>query len=327
MNSDAGATITLAVIGVGEWARSYHLPALKHLESRVPLRIGGIWNRTQERAVAAAKEFEIDRVYGSLEEAIGDDSLDCFAVLVNPGVIPEIVQKLQVRELPILCEKSPGHTFQEAAQLADTVAVPNVVAFNRRYMPINQRYKSIVDEMEEIYFVECHFYRYERLYPDFVILTGVHGINCMEFLFGPIESVQTERWKNPSNDSLIWISHLRFDSGLRGILKFLPSSGSSVERYEAHSSTTSAYLYSPQTYTSDYPGRIFIHRAGKDAETIVSNEEDGMIINSGFVNEYLDLFDAMRSGSDTVSNFRNACNTMRVAEAIEGGVDFKATLP
>jgi len=41
---------------------------------------------------------------------------------------------------------------------------------------------------------------------------------------------------------------------LRGILKFLPSSGSSVERYEAHCSTTSTYLYSPQTYTSDYPG-------------------------------------------------------------------------
>ena len=325
MNSSTGETITLAVIGAGPWARSYHLPALKALENRVPLRIGGIWNRTREKAVAAAEEFGIDRVYGSLEEAMDDDSLGCFAVLVNPSIIPEIVQKLLVRELPMLCEKTPGHTFQEAGQLADAVNVPNVVAFNRRYMPINQRFKSIVDEMEEIYFVECHFYRFDRLYPDFVISTGVHGINCMEYLFGPIESVQTEKWKNPSNDSLIWISHLRFDSGLRGILKFLPSSGSSVERYEAHCSTTSAYLYSPQTYTSDYPGRIYIHREGTDAETIVSREEDGMIINSGFVNEYLDLFEAMRHSKETASNFRNACNTMRVAEAIESGVDFKAS--
>ncbi len=99
-----------------------------------------------------------------------------------------------------------------------------------------------------------------------------------------------------------------------------------MERYEAHCSTTSAYLYSPQTYTSDYPGRIYVHREGKDAETIESREEDGMIINSGFVNEYLDLFDSMRSGGETVSNFRNACDTMRIAETIESGEDIEASV-
>ncbi|UCF96198.1 MAG: Gfo/Idh/MocA family oxidoreductase [Spirochaetaceae bacterium] len=312
--------LNIAVLGTGEWARTYHLPALKYLESRVPLQIAGIWNRTREKAVETAREFSIERVYKSLEEAIDDERLDCFCVLVNPRVIPEIIEKLLSRNIAIFAEKSPGRSYREAQHLADNVAVPNVVAFNRRYMPINQQYKALVDSLRNIYFVECHFYRHERLYKEFILETGVHGINCMEYLFGPITKVQTERWKNPVNDTAVFLCQLQFDSGLRGIMKFFPCSGSSIERYEAHCNGTSAYLFSPQTYSSDYPGRIVIHREGKHEETVEGDDRLGMIINAGFVNEYLDFINALRTGQPGISNFSNAANTMRVAEAVESSL-------
>lgn len=312
--------LNIAVLGTGEWARTYHLPALKHLETQVPLRIAGIWNRTREKAVETAQVFAVEKVYISLEEAIDDERLDCFCLLVNPRVIPEIIEKLLRRNLPIFTEKSPGRTFREAVRLADSVKVPNVVAFNRRYMPINQQFKSLTDSLENIYFVECHFYRSERLYKEFIIETGIHGINCMEYLFGPISDVHTERWKNPANDTQIFLCRLRFASGLKGIMKFFPCSGSSIERYEAHSNSTSAYLFSPQTYSSDYPGKIVIHRGGEHKETIEGDDRAGMIVNAGFVNEYLDFFNAVRTHQPGVSNFVNAANTMRVAEAVESAL-------
>jgi len=126
--------LNLAVLGTGEWARTYYLPALKYLESRVPLRIAGIWNRTTEKAVETARVFAVEKVYRSLEEAIDEERLDCFCVLDNPRVIPEIIEKLLRRNLPIFTEKSPGRTYREALRLADSVKVPNVVAFNRRYI-------------------------------------------------------------------------------------------------------------------------------------------------------------------------------------------------
>jgi predicted dehydrogenase len=310
-------TLNIAVIGTGEWAHTYHLPAMKHLESQVPLHITGIWNRTAEKAEQTARQFAIEKVYGSLDEAIDDAKLDCFCVLVNPRVIPEIIEKLMIRNLPVFTEKSPGRSYREALWLADFVKVPNVVAFNRRYMPINQRFKAVLDSLENIYFVECHFYRNERLYDEFIIETGVHGINCMEYLFGSITDTNTEKWNNPANGTNIYLCHLRFASGLKGIVKFFPCSGSSIERYEAHSDSTSVYLSSPQTYSSDYPGKIVIHRGGKHQETIEGDDHLGMIINAGFVNEYLDFFNAARTGQPGISNFLNAANTMRVAEAIE----------
>ncbi len=136
--------LNLAVLGTGEWARTYHLPALKYLESRVPLRIAGIWNRTTEKAVETAQLFAVEKVYRSLEEVIDDERRYCFCVLVNPRAIPEIIEKLLRRNLPIFTEKSPGRTYREALRLADSVKVPNVVAFNRRYMPTNQQFKALV---------------------------------------------------------------------------------------------------------------------------------------------------------------------------------------
>jgi predicted dehydrogenase len=94
--------LRVAVIGASEWATTYHLPALKLLEScegrtsaasedrgtgssmdpggggctgavfpRV--RLHGIWNRTGAQAEAAARRFAIPRVYRSLEELLEDE--------------------------------------------------------------------------------------------------------------------------------------------------------------------------------------------------------------------------------------------------------------
>jgi predicted dehydrogenase len=178
----------------------------------------------------------------------------------------------------------------------------------------------LVDTLENVYFAECHFYRNERLYDEFIIETGVHGINCMEYLFGAITEVQTEKWKHPANGTDVFLSRLRFASGLRGVAKFFTCSGSSIERYEVHSDGVSAYLSSPQTYSSDYPGWLVIHRGGEQLETIEGDDRSGMIVTAGFVNEHLDFFHALRKGQSGVSNFQNAANTMRVAEAIENAV-------
>jgi predicted dehydrogenase len=185
-------------------------------------------------------------------------------------------------------------------------------------MPINRRFKELADEIRGAYFAECHFYRNERTSDHFILETGIHGINYMEHLCGPIRSVRTEKpGSSPARPSL-WISSVTFDSGMRGIFKFFPSCGSSLERYELHGRDRSIYLHCPQTYTSDHPGRILIHEKGRQTASIL-DEEGERILTAGFLAEYRDLFKAIRDGSDTLSNFRNASNTMRVAEAIEAG--------
>ncbi len=308
--------IRVAIIGAGEWAQLYHLPALKAIKSEIPLEIVGIWNRSPERTDQAARKFGIGRVYTGLDEAANDGQADCHVVLVNSTALFDIVSRLLPRRLPIFTEKPPGASYLEARKLAELTDIPNTVAFNRRYMPINRRFKQLAGDVEGAYFAECHFYRNERFYDHFILETGVHGINFMEYICGPIRTVRTEKRKTPRNGTSFWICQLTFESGMRGIMKFFPSSGSSIERYELHGDGESIYLNCPQTYTSDHPGQIFVHKDGKLISTIADEESDHLV-TAGFMDEYRDFFRAVREGSDTLSNFRNASNTMRVAEAIE----------
>jgi predicted dehydrogenase len=324
MTNTANTPLRIAVIGAGEWARQYHLPSLAVMANEMAIEIAGIWNRTRETAEQVARQFSLRRVYDTLEEALSDQHLDCFVVLVSSNVLMEIVSKLLVRGLPIFTEKPPGRTYQEALLLADLVKVPNVVAFNRRYMPINRRFKELVDGIDGAYFAECHFYRNERLYDHFVLETGVHGINYMEYLCGPIRAVRSETGRIERNGSDFWISSVIFESGSRGVFKFFPCCGSSVERYEVHGQKTSIYLHCPQSYTSDHPGRIEIHENGALTSVLNDYEERGLLMTMGIIDEYRDFFRAIADRADTASSFRNACNTMRVAEAIEAGATLGA---
>jgi predicted dehydrogenase len=327
--------LNVAVIGAAEWAAAYHLPALKLLEeqsssslgSAPAIRLYGIWNRTTALAERAAARFGFPRVYSELGELAADERIDCFVVLVNPKVLPEIVSQLLPRQLPLFTEKSPGWSYRQARELADTVRVVNVVGFNRRYMPLNQRFKAVVEAMPTPYFVDCHFYRHERLCEEFIIETGVHGLNYLEYLCGPVAAIHTVRRKNPVNQTYLWECTMEFASGLHGAATFFPCSGSSIERFAVHGNDQSAYLHSPQTYSSDYPGRIILHRGGKVAETVEGSTEASVLVNAGFVNEYLDFFAGVLHGQDTVSNFRNACATMQMAETVERGESYRASEP
>jgi len=314
-------TINLAMIGAGEWAQLYHLPAVKFLQKKYSLQITGIWNRTAEKAQTAARKFGIQRVYASLDELLRDPDVNCFAIIIHADALKGVLDKVLARNMPVLTEKPPGRNYDEAEAFSHSVKVTNVVAFNRRYTPLNQQFKQIVRQMQGIYFAECHFYRNQRHTADFITETGIHSINYMEYLLGQVQTVLTEKWKNPENDTNIWISRIVFESGVKGLMKFFPCSGSSVERYEVHSNDISAYLHSPQHYTEDIPGRIIVHQNSKVHQIIEGSDDDDPLVVSGFVGEYSDFFEAILHNKATVSNFQNACHSMKLAEAIEKGED------
>jgi predicted dehydrogenase len=312
--------IRLAFIGVNDWATHYHLPTLTQLRVAQNVKVCGIWNRTKAKAIDAAQRYGISNVYESLDDAANDPAVHGFVVVIHQSVVGSVIERILPRQIPFLCEKPPGNDTRESRGLAQRVDVPNVVAFNRRYSPMNQRYKEMVDCIRDVYFAECHFYRNERLYKNFVVATGIHGINYLEFLFGEIAHIRTEKWPNPGKDTFLWVSSIRFASGMRGLIKFFPCSGSSVERYEVHSRDWSAYFNSPQHFTTDIPGRIILYKEAKIEQVIEGSSGEDPLVESGYINIYTDFLKTIRGNSPTVSNFANSWRSMAVAESIEKGV-------
>lgn len=316
-----GDTVNLAFVGTGGWAQRYHFPTLKHLrEEGVPLRLRGVTSLELEEADRIAKRYGFERVYSDLDAVMADETVNAVAVAVPPAAAYEVVSQLVAMDVPIFSEKPPGISAEHAQSLSERVTVPNVVAFNRRYEPLNNLFKTTVDAMSEITLVEGHFMRHRRLDETFMIGTGIHWINFMTYLFGDVRHVRTTRLRNPANETWIWLTDLSFEGGLRGQLKVLPCSGSQFERLDVHSNAQSVYLHGALGHQ---PGRIIVDRG--DERQVIAPEEDREqpeFVRLGIAGEYREFINAVLRGRPTRSNFQNAVNAMRVAEAMERGFDF-----
>jgi predicted dehydrogenase len=287
------------------------------------LNLCGIWNRTRSKSERAARKWGIPQIYTSLDELIQDSNIDAVSVVVNRRAVGRILRTISERDLPLLCEKPPGKNYQETRKLSAVVNPRSVVAFNRRYSPLNQKFKSLVDKLESIQFVECHFLRRNRDDKKFVTETGVHGINFFEYLLGPIRAVDAERWFSKEKNNYNWLARITFASGLRGLIKFFPSAGISLESIEVHGDDVSLYLDLDQHFTDTTQGRITLCRNNKQNKiakrNVFVNCEGGGLTHGGFVGEYVDFIAAVQTGKEPLSNFENSWTSMRAAEIIEQG--------
>ncbi|MCD6286841.1 MAG: Gfo/Idh/MocA family oxidoreductase, partial [Anaerolineae bacterium] len=315
-------SVHLAFVGSGNWARKYHFPTLAYLTQRsvtqelgVDLYLRGIYSLDSEIAAGVATETGFEHVYPSLDALLDDEAVDAIAVAVTPSALASVLKRVIAKGVPIFSEKPPGVTTQEAKGLSDLITVPNVLAFNRRFIPLNNTFKDLVENLADIYYVEGAFYRHQRMDETFMIGTGIHWINFMEYLFGEIQDVNVERFPNPSNNTVNRIAQLTFPNKLRGQLKVFQCAGAQVERIEVHSASRSLTLYGPLW---EQPGRIIIHEGAQ--ETIIDPEATNPlpeIIRLGIVGEYVEFLTKACAGLPTRSNFQNAVNSMRVAEVME----------
>lgn len=327
--------IRIGFIGAGSWGQRKHLPAInyirEHCKDIYDVEIAALCEMDNAVAKRVSEQYKIPKTYSNLEEFAADETLDCYVVVISPKGLKSVVETLYQRRVPIFTEKPPGLTWQEAFHLAESIKVPNVVAFNRRYFPIIDKLKEVLEEMDEIYYVDCNFYRHERYdskyffqtnqksQPPFVIGTAVHGINILEYLFGNITSCNTTKVRVKTNQTDAWLSDLDFNNEIKGRIKILPCSGSHTEWIEIHSQKRSIYAHFC-LYGIDYPGKIVVHERGRIREVIDGNPKEPRIVQEGFVGEYLDFFRAIIEHKPTRSNFQNAVNSMRIAEQIENEI-------
>ncbi|MBL8994816.1 MAG: Gfo/Idh/MocA family oxidoreductase [Spirochaetia bacterium] len=311
---------SVAIIGAGRFAERFHFPALKLLVQKKEVRVTGVFDLDPARAAAMSKQFGLGKVYGSKEGLATDPEVEGIAVLVKLTVTFSVVKSLVPYKKPIFCEKPPGDNSREAKELGRIVKVPNVVAFNRRYTPMNVDFQKTVAGMKDIFFAEAHFYRHERTDDDFVRSTGIHAVNLMEFILGPMKLQRVDKWKNPNGKSFLWVAEVRFGKNARGLLKFFPSSGALIERIEVHSPASSAWLFSSHYDSSDYPGRIEIHEGKKVAIPFQGKTATSVLEASGFLGEWRDFLSTLRKSAETRSHFQNAWPSMALAEAIQDGV-------
>lgn len=340
------AAIRIALVGAGKWMESHHLPVLQRLKEQWPVEFIGIWNRTREKSFRLATLFGIPKVYDQLQDLVMDPEPNCRVVVVDKEAVYSILLELQKNPLPFLCEKPPGQTLSQAKILAYTIRVPHVLAFNRRYAPLyNQLRTFLLQPGYTPYWVECSFYRRARQDPHMVVESGIHGINFLEYLLGPVRAMTPlplQRTDIPSSVDQNSATDLNpiperiqlraalveFQSGAKGLLKFFPCTGKALEWYEFQGREYSAYLRMKQPFLDEEQESlsifqhkaegVYVHPLNKKVSAI-----QDPFIQQGFVGEYEEFFQiVLNPACPSRSNFQNGWSSLAIAEAIEQGIEY-----
>jgi predicted dehydrogenase len=312
--------INLSFIGSGGWAKRCHFPALAYIQNlksnAYHLNLRGITSLDPDVTRQVASKYGFEVVYEDIDELLADTLVDAIAVAVSPDAAKSVLTHIMQKRVPVFSEKPPGISTKEALELSEIMTVPNVLAFNRRFIPMNRQFREIVDTMEDITFVEASFYRHDRLDETFMIGTGIHWINFMEYILGSIIQLDTHRWKNPLNDSWLRTGSVTFENGIQGFLKFFPCSGSNYERIVVHSNKQSVYLDGPLWLN---PGKIIVDQGSEQEIIKQPTPLPPEVVRIGIVGEYQAFFNLIINQTPSPSTFQNAVNSMRVAEAMEFG--------
>jgi predicted dehydrogenase len=135
----------IGIVGAGGIVKAAHLPAYKS----AGINVHAIYDHIFERAESLAREFEIPKVFRSLDEFLEDSSLDIIDIAVPPEVQVPIALKAAGMGKHLLCQKPLARTAEEAqvvVNAADASGVKLAVNVSMRWAPANREIATAIRE-------------------------------------------------------------------------------------------------------------------------------------------------------------------------------------
>ncbi len=261
---------------------------------------------------------------------------DAVCLNVPPPVTAALACQVLRLGYPLLLEKPPGLTAEEVDAMiaaAGETGAPNMVAFNRRYLPLLAHLRERLEENFEpaqVQRIQVDFSRVNRADPDFST-TAIHGIDTARFLARSDYAQVSFHYQDiPSAGPGVANLFLdcTFRCGTTAGLTFLPLSGLVAERYTVHCADHSFFASTPLWKGSDFPGSLLHLQKGSPVEQVSGFEAAGVcaeemlsagsgeFLLNGFYQENATFFDAIRAGRRPAGDIQSGRQAVLVAEAI-----------
>lgn len=317
MNEDR--KLRIAVVGTGAWwghvhARLYH--------ERADTELVAILGRTQEGADARAAEFGVTG-YADVHQMLQAQQPDLVSVCLPNEAHYATTLEIIRAGYPLFVEKPLTFEIGEAKSLIEEAASRDLffgINFNHRYAKPVQLAKAAIDagDLGELIFATWRFggeigtstHPHANL-----IETQCHGLDMLEHLCGPIDSVMAEM-SDPTGRGYTTVAvTLHFASGAVGNL---------LGSYD------SSYAY-PDTHLLEIngqDGRLLIEDTVRRYTFNRAGDELGRVWQAGYFNdrerEFERIFDrhadvmlaAFRNGEEPPVHARAGLRALRLAWAI-----------
>ena len=315
----------ICMVGCGDFANHAHGPAVKlYAERNNGVSFAGCCDVDEKRAKAFKERFGVGNWYTDYEVMLNTEKPDAVCLLTPPEVTSNVACKILGMGYPLLVEKPPGMCADETHRIVQASAgIPNMVAFNRRYMPIVKKAMELIDSWggaDCIMDIHYRMIRVNRPDPDFST-TAIHGVDLVRHIARADYSHISLRYHNlPQYGETVANYHLNglMSNGIVVNMDFLPMSGILTERLEINTANGLLMLYLPLG-PYDMPGRL-VHLADNKEVLVVCGEElsgtTDIAVLGGFYNENAKFFDAVRRGQMPDGDIATGLQAVEIAHCI-----------
>lgn len=284
------------------------------------VELAGVASRTQERADAYAREWEIPRAYGSYEELLADPEIEAVYISLPNTLHCEWSIKALEAGKHVLCEKPlsrhPGEVEAAfaAAERADRLLME---AFMYRHNPQTKRLQQLVADgaIGELRLVRSAFsyglYDTEniRLRTDVeggaLMDVGCYNVSGSRLLAGEPERVWGEAWFGPTGTDWVFTGTMRFPGD---VIATFDCGTAMVERDELEAIGTEGAIFVDDPWHCNVPG-IEVRRAD-GVERIELDYDDSYRL------ELENLSDAIRGEGAPLLDREDAVAQARALEAL-----------
>lgn len=314
----------ICVIGCGRHSREVHGPSLKKYSNLNPdVFLAAVCDIDQERASEFARSFGFARAYTDIGDMVEKEKPDAATVILPTHLIASACLKLLDHGIPLLIEKPPAASSADLALLiksAEDVGLSTQVAFNRRYVPLFVKARTLLDKhtpAETIFRISYDMIRHNRCESDFSE-TAIHAIDAVSFfsrsLYQKVDIVYETGLSLASEAANIYISG-SCQNGIRAHIAIHPVSGMIMERCiicaEGATLLLEAPIWKPGGSLRFWKNDQLI----ENYEYSDSNPGD-LCLWGGFFEESRAFYDSIREGNTPSPSLRDCFQTVALMEAI-----------
>jgi predicted dehydrogenase len=320
--------LKIVLVGVGNWSRAVHGPALAHYAKEHPgeVALAAVCVRQNvARARQFCQDFGFARVYTDLDEMIGKEKPGaCWVVAPLEGTRP-LAGRVMELGVPVIFEKPPGRNLSEAQELAEIsrrTGTPNMVALNRRHAPCTQQALAWAAEHRPFEYLYARMLRSGRMDEEFAFGTGIHLLDCVRALaetaMGPMRSARVTRTESAAGRFNFHVG-IDFDSGGTARCDILPTCGVVEESYTLFGRNCTILSHLPWTggkAVSEGRAELWVQGDLKESHRWQTLP---LHLSSGFYQEASAFIAALREGRRPSPSAEEAVDSVALAEAVQQG--------
>jgi len=279
-----------------------------------------------QRAASYMEYHGFCEYYTDMHEMLGAVKPDAVCLIAPVEITADLTCAILEMGYPLILEKPPGANASETRhmmKMAEATGTSNMVAFNRRFMPLVQKSMEIIAQKgSKILDIHYRMVRHNRQDEQFAT-TAIHGIDLVKYMaradYKQVDFKYRDLPEYGKNVANFFLS-CEMENGAVAHLEFLPMSSINTERIAVNTDKGLIELHLPiWNGCPDGVGKLACYEDGEEVLAISGADVSGTsedYVLAGFYGENAYFFDTVRSGRKPEGDIASGLQAVEIADCI-----------